>query len=95
MVVGVYRVELLLHAPGNLKEKRAIVQKVLGRCRVRFPVSAAETGLHDRWQRAELGFSMVAGDEAALQRTFAAIEAEIARTGMADVTEHFQEYLHY
>jgi len=95
VVVGVLRLDLVLFAPQNLKEKRAIVKRLLGRCRERFPVSAAETGLHDLWQRTELGFAMVAGDEGAIQSVFGRLEEEIYRLAVAEIGERFSEFLHY
>jgi uncharacterized protein YlxP (DUF503 family) len=95
MVVGILRLELLLYSPSSLKEKRGVVRSLLGRCRSRFPVSCAETGLHDLWQRAELGFAVVGQDEAAIQAVFALIEEEIARSGDAEAGERFTEFLHY
>jgi uncharacterized protein YlxP (DUF503 family) len=95
MVVGVLRLDVVLHAPHSLKEKRGIVKSLVGRCRERFPVSAAETGLHDLWQRTELGFSMVAGDEGTIQGVFTRLEEEIARSGSAEIAERATEFLHY
>jgi uncharacterized protein len=95
MVVGVLRLELFLPAPQSLKEKRSIVRKVLGRCRERWPVSAAETGLQDLWQRAELGFVMVGRAEDPIRRTFDQIEAEIESLGTAQINEEAVDFLHY
>ncbi|BCR04828.1 hypothetical protein DESUT3_18970 [Desulfuromonas versatilis] len=95
MVVGVLRLELFLPAPQNLKEKRAVVRKILGRCRERFPVSCAETGMHDLWQRAELGYSMVGQSEGDCHSVFARIEQEIDRIGLAQVSDHYVEFLHF
>lgn len=95
MVVGVLRLELLLWSPQNLKEKRAVVRRLLARLREHFPVSAAETGLQDLWQRCELGIVMVGSDEALLQGVFGRIEEEIQRLGVAEISERFTEYLHY
>lgn len=95
MVVGVLRLELILHAPQSLKEKRAIVQKILGRCRSRFPVSGAETGHQDLWQRSELGFAMVAQEEATIHGIFQRIEDEIVRLGSTEVCDLYQEFLHF
>jgi hypothetical protein len=95
MVVGVLRLELHLYSPGSLKEKRGIVRSLLGRCRASFPVSCAETGLHDLWQRAELGFAVVERDVATIQALFERIEEEIARSGCAEAGERFTEFLHY
>lgn len=95
MVVGVLQLELLLYAPQNLKEKRGAVRKILGRCRERFPVSAAETGQQDLWQRCELGFSMVAQHEDEIRVIFDRIEDEIHSQGSAEVIERQIEMLHY
>ena len=95
MVVGVLRLELLLHAPLSLKEKRSVVKRILGRCRERFPVSCAEVDLHDLWQRAILGFSMVGQTEDESHKVFHRIEEEIERLGSAEIIERFVEFLHY
>jgi len=40
MVVGVLQLEILLHAPLSLKEKRGQVKRLLGRCRaLPLPIS--------------------------------------------------------
>ena len=95
MVVGVLRLELILHAPRSLKEKRGIVRQILDRCRVRFPVSCAETGLQDIWQRSELGFVMVHGKEAGIHPVFERIENEIERLGTAELSDRYVEILHF
>jgi len=95
MLVGVLRLELLLYGPGSLKEKRSIVQKLLARCRNRFPVSCGETGLQDIWQRSEFGFSLVGHDRDRIEATFADIEDEIIRSGQADICQRLAEVLHY
>jgi uncharacterized protein YlxP (DUF503 family) len=54
-----------LHVPTarSLKEKRMVVKSILDGSRHRFRVAAAEVGSHDQWQRAELGFALVASSE--------------------------------
>ncbi len=95
MVVGILRLELLLYSPNSLKEKRGIVRRILDRCRVRFPVSCAETGLQDTWQRAQLGFAIVGHDQDFLLNLFERIEEEIARLGSAEISDRQTEILHY
>jgi len=95
MVVGIMRLDLHLHAPQNLKEKRSVVKRIIGRCRERFPVSAAEVGSQDLWQRAEVGFCMVATSEDDIQTVFSHIEDEIERLALADVLDQDTEFLHY
>lgn len=96
MIVGTLRLELQLYSPASLKEKRAIVRSLLGRCRERFPVSCAETGLYDAWQRAEIGFAVVTGDQGGgLDALFGKIEAEILRSAVAEICDSSREILHY
>ena len=51
-----------LHIPHSrsLKAKRAAVRPIVEGARRRFGVSASEVDGHDTWQRARLGFAVVA-----------------------------------
>lgn len=51
-----------VHIPASqsLKARRQVVRAVLDGARRRFGVSAAEVGGQDTWQRATLGFAVVA-----------------------------------
>lgn len=94
MVVGVLRVTLHLEAASNLKEKRGIIQRLLARCRNRFPVSAAETGHQDIWHTAELGMAMVSNSERIVAAQLERIEGEIEASGLAEIVAAEVEYLH-
>ena len=61
---------LTLHLPGvqSLKEKRAVVRSLVERLRGRMRLSAAEVGLQDRTQQAQVGFAVVSGDMATARR---------------------------
>jgi uncharacterized protein YlxP (DUF503 family) len=58
--VAALEIELHLAASGSLKEKRAVVRHLVEAARRRYGVSGSEVAHHDRWQRAGLGFSIVA-----------------------------------
>lgn len=60
MFVLAVAVELHLPDCRSLKERRAAVRPILDGARNRFRVSAAEVGHQERWQRAQLGFAVVA-----------------------------------
>jgi uncharacterized protein YlxP (DUF503 family) len=62
---------------------------------VRFPVSCAETGLQDLWQRAELGFSVVHHEEDAVLSIFEHVEEEIVRHGTAEISARQMEVIHF
>ena len=95
MVVGVLRLALYLPAPQNLKEKRAVVRRILGRCRERFPVSCAETGEQALWQRTELGFAVVSQTEGEAHTVFGRVEEEIERLALAEISDRDVEFIHY
>ncbi|MFN0026535.1 MAG: DUF503 domain-containing protein [Acidimicrobiales bacterium] len=60
MFVLALRVELLLPGCRSLKDRRQAVKPILDGARHRFRVSAAEVAHLDKWQRAGLGFAVVA-----------------------------------
>ena len=62
MHVAALEMELHLAASESLKEKRAVVRHLVETTRHRYGVSASEVSHHDRWQRAGIGFSVVAPD---------------------------------
>ncbi|PLY04863.1 MAG: DUF503 domain-containing protein [Desulfuromonas sp.] len=95
MVVGVLRLEMFLPTAQNLKERRGMVRRILGRCRQRFPVSCAEIGSYDLWQRAELGFSAVGHHRDELERMFEKVEEHIESLGLGSITESDRDYLQY
>lgn len=94
MVVGVLRIALHLEAVHGLKEKRGIVQRILSRCRNRFPVSAAEVDNQDLWRSATLGFAMVSSSEALITAHLDRLEAEIESTGLAEIVSSEIEFIH-
>ena len=58
----------------SLKEKRAVVKTILQGAIRRYGVSAAEVGHQDKWQRAELGFTVVSGSASHAEEVIAAVE---------------------
>lgn len=64
MVAAALRFELFLPDCRTLKQKRAIVRPIVEGLRRRYRVSAAEVGLLEKWQRADIGVAIVAGTEA-------------------------------
>ena len=58
----------------SLKDRRQVVRSILAVARERFHVSAAEVGGQDTWQRAVLGFAVVASDAGVAEATIDEIE---------------------
>ena len=63
---------LVLHFPAthSLKEKRQVLSGLLAKIRDRFPVSVAETGYQDLWQRALVEVVMISSDPGLSDRIF-------------------------
>ncbi|PLX82150.1 MAG: DUF503 domain-containing protein [Desulfuromonas sp.] len=95
MVVGVLDIELHLYAPQSLKEKRGIVRSLVGRIRSRHPVSCAETGHQDFWQKARIGITMVGISENSISPVLERIERDIQSSGEVEITRRELEFLHY
>lgn len=94
MVIGVLRVELRLYGVQNLKQKRSVIQKLLSRCRNRFPVSAAEVEHQGLWQRTALGFVVVNTSEQVVAPILQRLEDELAAFGDAELIDCDTEYIH-
>lgn len=95
MVVGVLRLNLLVHGSQSLKEKRSVVKSILGRCRVRFPVSCAEVDHQDLWQRVSLGFAILENTEASAHQVLQKVIEEVERIGLAEIVGQDIEIIHY
>ena len=95
MVIGVLQIDLRLHGPQNLKQKRGVLQKLLARCRNRYPVSCSEVGHQDLWQRALLGFVVVSSAEKVIAPILSRLEEEILSSCEVDLINAEIEYIHY
>jgi len=95
MVVGLLRLELLLHGPQSLKEKRGQLKKLIARLRNRFPVSIAEVDYQDSWQRACIGVAMVAADAEGVEGLADRIDKEVSRSALAECGPRQFELLHF
>ena len=62
MVVGTMKIILHLHDNRSLKGKRKVVRSMVDKVKHKFNVSIAEVGSNDKWQRIELGVSVVGND---------------------------------
>jgi uncharacterized protein len=74
MHVVAVEIEIRIPASQSLKDRRQVVRALLDGVRRRFEVSAAEVGGQDTWQRATLGFAIVASDAHIARETVDAID---------------------
>lgn len=93
MIVGAALVRLHVHGSRSLKEKRGVVRSVTQRLRNRFPLSVAEVGGQDTWQRAVLGLAVCGNDARAVRTLLERAIEFVAGTGLAEVLDSDVEIL--
>jgi uncharacterized protein YlxP (DUF503 family) len=87
-------VDLHLPACRSLKDRRAVVKPIIDGAHHRFRVTAADVGYADKWQRARLGFAVVAGDEGHAREVIDAVERFVwsfPEVEVAEATRHWME----
>jgi len=60
--IGWLEFDLLLGEVHSLKQKRSAIRPLIAELAHRFAVSAAETGAHDLYRRANVGVAVVSAD---------------------------------
>jgi uncharacterized protein YlxP (DUF503 family) len=85
-VIGFVECECIIYDASSLKEKRAVLKRVITRIRAKFNVSVSEIDYQDTWQRTSFGIAAVSSSrvqtEKELQRVLSFIDSfpEIERT---------------
>jgi uncharacterized protein YlxP (DUF503 family) len=59
MIIGVAECECMIYDAHSLKEKRAVLQRILTRLKQKFNVSVAEVGFLYMWQRTKIAIVVV------------------------------------
>ncbi|MCY8152243.1 DUF503 domain-containing protein [Bacillus paralicheniformis] len=85
-MIGFVECECIIYDASSLKEKRAVLKRVITRIRAKFNVSVSEIDYQDTWQRTSFGIASVSSSrvqtEKELQRVLSFIDSfpEIERT---------------
>ncbi|AAU23424.1 DUF503 domain-containing protein [Bacillus licheniformis] len=85
-MIGFVECECIIYDASSLKEKRAVLKRIITRIRAKFNVSVSEIDYQDTWQRTSFGIAAVSSSrvqtEKELQRVLAFIDSfpEIERT---------------
>lgn len=94
MVVGCGRIRLRLFDVHSLKAKRGIVRSVVARIQNRYRATAAETGLNDSHDWAEIGFAVVGNDAARINAQVDKIFNGVDAMGLAMIADTNMEIIH-
>jgi len=85
-MIGYVECECIIYDAQSLKEKRAVLQRMITRLKQKYNVSVAEIDYQNVWQRTKLGIVAVASNrittEMELQRALGMLDSfpEIERT---------------
>lgn len=95
MVVGVCRIDLMVHESQSLKAKRQALRKVIDGIKNRFNVSVAEVADQDLWQRATIGISAVGTDRAFVNSVIDKVLNFIEDQHVVELMDHEMELENY
>lgn len=62
MIIGVYKISIVIPDNLSLKGKRSIIKSIMQRLKNQFNIAIAEVDNNDSWQIATLGLSCVSND---------------------------------
>lgn len=60
MIIGLAECECIIYDAHSLKEKRAVLQRIITRIKQKYNVSVAEVDYQDLWQRTKIAIVAVA-----------------------------------
>lgn len=93
MLVAVLVADLLFPDAASLKDKRRRLSGLTGRIRSAFPVSVAEVGFQDLWQRGRIGVALVSTDTRLAQSMLDRICDVVGRDGEVELVGRRIEFL--
>ncbi len=94
MVVGICKIDFLIHDNHSLKGKRKVVKAIVGKVSSRFNISIAEVENNDLWQRGGLGIAAVGNDEKFVNAMLDKILNFIEGLHLVDIIEDSFEFIH-
>ena len=59
MIVGLVACECIIYDAHSLKEKRAVLQRIMTRLKQKYNISIAEVDFQDTWQRTKIAMAVV------------------------------------
>ncbi len=62
-MIGVVECECLIYDSSSLKDKRAVLQRILTRLKQRYNVSVSEIDFQDTWQRTKIAIVSVSSNK--------------------------------
>ena len=93
MVIGLLQLELYLNETNSLKQKRSVLSHLKTQIQKKFNVSFSETGMHEKWGRAEIAMTTASMDSKLVNQMFSAIEKQVEMFPAVRITHRHMEIL--
>jgi uncharacterized protein len=87
MLLAALRIDVRIPACRSLKEKRHVLRALTNGIRSTYEVAVAETGFHDKWQRAELGVAAVGTEGYHLRKVMHSVQRFVERFAEVDLID--------
>ncbi len=94
MVVGICKIDFLIHDNHSLKGKRKVVKAIVGKVNSRFNISIAEVEHNDLWQRGSLGIAAIGNEEKFINSMLDKVLNFIDGLHLVDIVDHSFEFIH-
>ena len=91
MIIGLLRLDILIPASNNLKDKRSTIKSLKETIRKRFNVSIAETGKLDKWSRSEISITKVSNEAKFIRQEFQKIQNDIESRYPVEIIDKQEE----
>lgn len=85
--------EFIIHTSHSLKEKRAVLQRMLTRTKQKFNVSMAEIDHQDVWQRTRIAIVTVSSSKESADREMQNAISYLQSNPEWEMLEQYKEYL--
>lgn len=85
--------EFIIHTSHSLKEKRAVLQRMLTRTKRKFNVSVAEIDHQDVWQRTRIAAVIVSSSREAADREMQRVIHYLQSNPEWEMLDSYKEYL--
>ena len=68
MIIGAAICECIIYDAHSLKEKRAVLQRIIARLKQRYNVSVSEIDHQDVWQRTKIGITTIGVSRVSIEK---------------------------
>lgn len=68
MIVGAAVCECIIYDANSLKEKRAVLQRIMTRLKQKYNVSVSELDHQDVWQRTKIGIAAIGSSRVSVEK---------------------------